>query len=108
VVARDVELGARVLRAGDRVHAVIASANRDPRQFPDPDRFDIGRQPNTHLAFGAGVHYCLGQYLARMEGQEYLRAVATRLPGLRLERADVSYFETPRVRSIVTLPVSWR
>jgi pimeloyl-[acyl-carrier protein] synthase len=108
VVARDTELGGQVLRAGDRVHAVIASANRDPECFQDPDRFDIGRRPNAHVAFGAGAHYCLGQYLARMEGQEYLRALATRLPCLRLEATEVSYFQTPRVRSITALPVSWR
>ena len=107
VVAHDVELGGQVLQAGDRVHAVIASANRDPEQFPDPERFDVGRRPNAHLAFGAGAHYCLGQYLARMEGQEYLRALAVRMPDLRLETTEGSYFQTPRVRSLASLPVSW-
>lgn len=107
IMAQDVELGGRTLRAGDRVHAAIASANRDPAYFADPDEFDVSRSPNSHLAFGAGVHYCLGQYLARMEGQEYLRALATRMPRLRLVQEDISYFESPRVRSMTALAVAW-
>ena len=107
IVAQDVELGGRVLRAGDRVHGSIASANRDPDHFADPNEFDVSRTPNSHLAFGAGAHYCLGQYLARMEGQEYLRALATRLPQLRLAAADIRYVQAPRVRSMTALPVVW-
>ena len=107
IVARDVELGGHLLRAGDRIHGVIASANRDPAQFADPDTFDVGRSPNAHLAFGAGAHYCLGQYLARMEGQEYLRALVARMPRLRLASEQLRYVHAPRVRSITTLPVRW-
>jgi cytochrome P450 len=107
IVAQDVELGGRRLRAGDRIHGVIASANRDSDYFLDPDRFDIERSPNSHLAFGAGAHYCLGQYLARMEGQEYLRALARRMPRLRLASDDIRYAHAPRVRSVTSLPVAW-
>ena len=105
VVSADVEFGGRSMAAGDRVLGVVAAANRDPRQFVDPEKFDITRTPNSHLAFGAGAHYCLGQYLARMEGQEYLLALARRFPDLRLVSSDVEYFETPRVRSMTGLPV---
>lgn len=107
IAAQDVELRGRTIREGDRVFWVIAAANRDPREFEDPDRFDIRRSPNRHLAFGAGVHYCLGQYLARIEGQEVFTALATRFPGLRLDTDSVEYADLRGVRSITSLPVAW-
>ncbi|HEU0103473.1 MAG TPA: cytochrome P450 [Mycobacteriales bacterium] len=108
VVVEDVEVGGRTLRAGDRVVAVVASANRDPRRFPDPERFDITRAPNTHLSFGIGAHYCIGQYLARMEGQEYFAALAERFPRARMSPdSPLSYEPVPRVRSMRSLPVLW-
>jgi cytochrome P450 len=69
---------------GSLVFAVLASANRDERQFPDPDRLDLTREPNRHLAFGLGVHFCLGAALARLEGQIAIQALLRRAPGLRL------------------------
>ena len=69
---------------GTLVHAVIASANRDERQFPNPDTLDITREPNRHLAFGQGIHYCLGAPLARLEGQLAINALLSRVPDLRL------------------------
>ena len=75
--------GVRIPR-GSLVYAVIASANRDERQFDQPDLLDLSRQPNKHLAFGLGVHYCLGAPLARLEGQIAILALLRRLPGLRL------------------------
>ena len=86
---------------------MIAAANRDPRQFAAPDEFDIRRDPNRHISFGSGIHYCLGQYLARVEGQEVLKAVADRLPGLRLATDTVAYLPNPRNRSLAALPVAW-
>lgn len=68
-VLDDVELGGRVLRRGERLSLVFASANRDPDAFEDPDRLDLGRTPNRHVAFGGGIHYCLGAPLARLEAQ---------------------------------------
>src|SRR5262249_57383614 len=64
--------------------AVIASANRDERQFPEPDKLDLPREPNRHLAFGLGIHFCLGAALARLEGQIAISALLRRAPGLRL------------------------
>jgi cytochrome P450 len=66
---RDVELHGRVIPGGKVVLPMIGSANRDPRQFPDPGRFDVTRAPNPHLAFGHGIHACLGAPLARLEGR---------------------------------------
>jgi len=67
VPRRDVELHGQTIPAGSLVLAVVGSANRDEKQFPNPDRFDIRREPNSHLAFGHGIHFCLGAALARLE-----------------------------------------
>jgi cytochrome P450 len=66
---RDVEMHGQIIPAGKRVLAMIGSANRDPRQFPDPGRFDITRDPNPHIAFGHGIHFCLGAPLSRLEAR---------------------------------------
>ena len=84
VTAQDVELGAQLIPEGSPVLAWIGSANRDPSQFPEPGTFDPGRTPNRHLAFGNGVHFCLGAPLARLEASVALGAVLDRLPNLRI------------------------
>jgi cytochrome P450 len=76
---RDIELNGQVIPAGKLVLAMAGSANRDPKQFPDPDRFDIARDPNPHLAFGHGIHACLGAALARMESRIALTDLLSRL-----------------------------
>jgi len=81
---RDVELGGKKIPAGDSVSYVLASANRDPRAFEDPDTFDIARSPNPHVAFGGGIHHCLGAALARVSGQETFKALARNFPRLQL------------------------
>ncbi|MBM3509340.1 MAG: cytochrome P450 [Alphaproteobacteria bacterium] len=83
IVREDLELGGVPLRAGDRVYAMINAANRDPARFPDPDRFDIRRNPQGILTFGAGIHLCVGAPLARLEAQIALPALLARCPGLR-------------------------
>jgi cytochrome P450 len=80
----DVVVAGQVVPAGDHVQLLLAAGNRDPRRFIDPDRFWPERPGNAHLAFGGGVHYCLGAALARMEGQAALTAIATRLSNPRL------------------------
>jgi cholest-4-en-3-one 26-monooxygenase len=83
--ARDTELAGRTIREGDKVVVFFPSANRDESVFAEPDRFDIERSPNPHLAFGYGTHFCLGAQLARMESKHVLREVLAQLRGL--ERA---------------------
>ena len=68
-VRQDTELGGQRLRRGEQIVALLASANHDDVQFPNPERFDIAREPNRHVAFGTGIHSCLGATLARLEGQ---------------------------------------
>ena len=108
IATQDVEMRDKVLRKDDRVRWFIPSANRDPRVFANPDAFDITRQPNPHVAFGSGVHHCLGATLARVEGQEVFKALAERFPALRLEAGDLEYQPSITFRSLKTLPVAWQ
>jgi pimeloyl-[acyl-carrier protein] synthase len=85
----------------------MAAANRDPEVFSNPDAFDIRRDPNPHLAFGNGVHFCLGHFLARIEGQEVFKALATRFPSLRLATDSVEYEPVRGVHHLKSLPVVW-
>ncbi|QQS12017.1 MAG: cytochrome P450 [Rhodospirillales bacterium] len=85
--ASDTEIGGERIAAGTYIHIGIGAANRDPAEFLDPDRFDIGRTPNRHLAFGGGAHMCLGATLARMEGAIAIGRLVARFPGLRRDGA---------------------
>jgi cytochrome P450 len=85
VVARDHVLHGKTLRAGERVFVMVNAANRDPRAFPEPDRFDIGRASNRHLTFGQGIHLCLGARLARAEGRIGVLRLLERFPALALD-----------------------
>ncbi len=85
---REVELHGQVIPAGRLVLAMIGSANRDPRQFPDADRFDITRAPNPHIAFGHGIHSCLGAPLARLEGRIALADLLGRLGNIELAGSE--------------------
>ena len=88
VITADIEFGGKQLMAGQRLFAFVNAANRDPRQFTNADRFDIGRTPNTHLTFGHGIHFCLGASLARLEGQIALRTLIERFPNISLATDD--------------------
>ena len=81
---REVELHGQAIPAGKLVLAVIGSANRDPKYFVEPDRFDISRDPNPHIAFGHGVHFCLGAPLARLEARVALTEFLGRVHGFVL------------------------
>lgn len=85
----DVEIGGATIREGQRIAALLGSANRDPEVFSDADSFDVGRDPNPHIAFGAGIHFCLGGPLARLEMQQSLPTLAERFPALELTGTPV-------------------
>ncbi|WP_028269038.1 cytochrome P450 [Arthrobacter sp. UNC362MFTsu5.1] len=108
VAAADTALGDVQIPAGAPLVAWIGSANRDERHFTEPDEFDIDRGPSRHLAFGQGIHFCLGAPLARLEARIALEATLSRLPGLtvaagsRLERMDSTI-----VYGLKELPVTW-
>jgi cytochrome P450 len=107
LATQDVDMRGKVLRKDDRVRWFISSANRDPEAFAQPDRFDITRDPNPHVAFGSGVHHCLGATLARVEGQEVFKALAARFPSLHLETEVLEYQPSITFRSLKSLPVAW-
>jgi cytochrome P450 len=80
----DIQIGDKLIKQGDSVTALLLAANHDPAVFEEPDKFDITRSPNKHLGFGAGIHYCLGAPLARMEGAIAIPTLLRRLPNLQL------------------------
>jgi len=108
LASQDIEVRGKVMEKNDRIRWFISSANRDPNVFGDPDKFDITRQPNPHVAFGNGVHHCLGATLARVEGQEVFKALAERFPGLKLESEGLDYQPSITFRSLKSLPVIWQ
>ena len=108
-VAGEATVGGTVLAAGEGVIASLFAANRDPAAFPDPDRLDLRRDARTHLAFGSGVHQCVGQLLARLEMRIALRALVAELPDLRLavpfEEVEFK-FDAP-IYGLRSLPITW-
>jgi cytochrome P450 len=107
MAGEDFEFGGKPIRKGQVVHLVLAAANRDPAQFPDPDRLDVGRTPNRHVAFGHGHHYCLGAFLARLEAQVAFEALLERFPTLRLAGGPVEHQEHYILRGLKSLPLAW-
>jgi cytochrome P450 len=101
----DVAMGGKVIRKGQAVMAVMAAANRDPERFPEPDRFDITRADNRHLAFGYAAHFCFGAALARAEGQEAFDAIFRRLPDLEAEPTTLVWRNNLGLRGLTALPV---
>jgi len=104
----DVEIGGVTIARGTLVLAVLASANRDPSQFDDPDRLDLGRAPNRHVAFGQGIHFCLGAPLARLEAQIAFLSLLRRFPALRLAvpAHSLRWRRSYVVRGLQALPVA--
>ena len=100
---RDTVLDGTPIAAGDKVVIFYASANRDPAAFADPDRLDLGRDPNPHLAFGIGPHFCLGAHLARLEMAAFLTAIRPHLAGLRLT-GPVRRMRTNFMNAITAMP----
>ena len=104
----DVELGGQALKKGQAVIAVMAAGNRDPERFPDPDRLDLERKDNRHLAFGWAAHFCFGAPLARLEGQIAFRAILRRLDDLALDPAHrLVWRHNLGLRGLEALPVTF-
>ena len=107
-VRRDVELNGVRLKRGDQIVAMLQAANMDPAANVSPEKLDLARRPNHHLAFGTGVHFCLGFQLARLEAKCALEALYTRWPKLRLavEPEQIRWRSRPGIRAILSLPVA--
>jgi cytochrome P450 len=108
-LGRDLELRGRPPHRGDVVIPLLASANSDPARFHEPERLDVGRAPNPHVAFGTGSHFCLGAQLARVEAQVVLEKLFTRFPNLSLAvpGATLQYAGRLGIRALTALPVRW-
>jgi cytochrome P450 len=103
----DRELGGRTIRKGQAVMAIMAAANRDPERFPDPDKFDITRPDNRHLAFGYAAHFCFGAALARIEGQETFEGVLRRMPSLALTPDPLVWRNNSGLRGVTALNLTF-
>jgi pimeloyl-[acyl-carrier protein] synthase len=103
----DVMLGGKLIRRRQAVIAVMGAGNRDPERFPDPDRLDLSRADNRHLAFGWAAHFCFGAPLARIEGQIAFATLLRRLPGLRLEPGPLVWRDNLGLRGLTALPVAF-
>ena len=105
ITMRDYEIGGMPIEKGRELIGVLGSANRDPDQFEDPERLDISRADNRHLAFSGGAHFCLGASLARLEGQIAIGALVREFPEMELTDADPPRRETLTLRGLASLPV---
>lgn len=103
----DCQLGGKQIRTRQAVIAVMAAANRDPERFPEPDRFDVARTDNRHLAFGYAAHFCFGAPLARMEGQVAFASLLRRLENIQLEPQDLVWRTNLGLRGLNSLKVSF-
>jgi cytochrome P450 len=106
-VRRDMELGGVQLKKGETIMVMLAAANMDPAANEHPERLDLERRPNRHIAFGTGIHFCLGHQLARIEGKCALEALFKRWPKpeLAVEPSQIRWRERPGLRAIACLPV---
>jgi len=103
----DTAIAGTPIRAGDKVVVSFASANRDERVFADPDRFDPARQPNPHLAFGHGPHFCLGAHLARVQLKALFGALLARTSTIEYA-GEPTYLRSTFQRGVKHLPIRWR
>ena len=107
LATEDTELGGKKIRKGQAVIVVMGAGNRDPERFADPDRLDVGRRDNRHLAFGWASHFCFGAALARIEGHIALDAIVNRLPELALQPRPLVWRENLGLRGLSSLPVTF-
>jgi cytochrome P450 len=107
ITSTAVTIGGRTIPKGEMVMPFIGAADRDPSQFPDPDRLDLGRADNRHIAFGWGIHFCLGAPLARVEGQIAIDTLVRRLPRLALVNDEPEHRQSLTLRGLKALPVTF-
>jgi len=107
ITSTAVTLGGRTIPKGEMVMPFIGAADRDPSQFPDPDRLDLGRADNRHIAFGWGIHFCLGPPLARVEWQIAIDTLVRRLPRLALVNDEPEHRQSLTLRGLKALPVTF-
>jgi cytochrome P450 len=107
VASDDATIGGHTIHKGEMVMPFIGAADRDPAQFPEPDRLDLARADNRHIAFGWGIHFCLGAPLARVEGQIAIDTLVRRLPRLALVTDTVEYRQSLTLRGLKELPVKF-
>lgn len=103
----DIEIGGKVIKAGELVWLCYGAANRDPEQFSKPDQLDITRSDNRHVAFAQGIHYCLGASLARLEGQIAIGTLFKRIPEIMLTSDDLEWNPSTVLRGLKALPVAF-
>lgn len=106
-VKEDVQIAGQHILAGSGITAILGAANRDPEVFDHPDTLDLGRNPCPHLSFAAGIHFCLGAQLARLEGQIALATFVRRFPQMRLATDSLEWRTAPTLCGLVALPVTW-
>jgi cytochrome P450 len=100
-----IELAGCTIEPGQLVHCTIGAANRDPAQFPDPERFDVARDPNRHLTFGHGRHFCIGAPLARLEARIALEAILARYSNIELAGPAPTWLPSVTFRALAALPL---
>jgi cytochrome P450 len=106
IAHEDVEVGGKVIHRGDLINLLLGSANHDPEQFSDPDQLNITRKDNRHIAFGHGIHYCIGAPLARLEAQVAIPLLLRRRPEIHLTVEEPERRETIGFRGLNHLPVA--
>jgi cytochrome P450 len=103
----DLEIDGRPVKKGQYLNLMLAAANRDPAQFDEPHRLDLGRHENRHVAFASGIHYCLGAPLARLESTIAFGQIARRFPKLQLTDATLQWQDNVGVRGLTSLPLTF-
>jgi cytochrome P450 len=107
ITTTEVEIDGHAIAKGAMVVTALGAANRDPAQFPDPDRLDVARKDPRHISFGFGIHFCLGAPLARVEGQIALGTLLRRAPGLTLAETSLEWRESSVLRGLKQLRVTF-
>ncbi|MBW4632296.1 MAG: cytochrome P450 [Iphinoe sp. HA4291-MV1] len=107
IATDNLEIGNRTIKAGEKIVLCLGAANRDPKQFPEPDELNINREQNQHVAFADSIHYCLGAALARVEAQIAINTLIQQFPDLKLASNKLEWKKSIVIRGLKALPVSF-